>query len=222
MLSWVLRRRARIERIDSEAETEALIRGFGEAAYDEARRRQHQASSDAIATDWGFVALAVARLIGSRPDVDPLVRLAMNAVLVPDREDAASRRRRSLAGLALRKPRSLPGSSPADELARVIAATTNRFRIQFVGSAADSGSTTLKEVEIEVADVSAAIVAAANIAWPPQTIGLRIFDHVGREVFARQKGRSSIGFAPPRGRQWAFASAAKPRLLFDADGRSRR
>ena len=93
MLSWLLRRHARIE---IEAEAEALILDFGEVAYYEARRRQHEASSDAIATDWGFVALAVARLIGSRPDVDPLVRLAMNAVLVPDREDAASRRRRSL------------------------------------------------------------------------------------------------------------------------------
>ncbi len=187
MLSRVLPRRARIERIDSEAEAESLILDFGEGAYCEARRRQHEASSDPIATDWGLVALAVARQIGSRPDVEPLVRLAMNAVLVPDREDAASRRRRSRVGRAPREPRSLPGSSPVDELARVIAATTNPFRIQFVGSAGHIGSTTLKEVEIEVADVSAAIVAAANIAWPPRTTGSRIFDHVGREVFARQK-----------------------------------
>ncbi len=185
MLSWVLRRHARIERIHSEAE--ALIHDFGEAAYYEARQRQHEASSDAIATDWGFVALAIARLIGSRSNVDPLVRLAMNAVLVPDREHAASRRRRSFAGLAPRKPRSLPGSSSADELVRVLTATTNPFRIQFVGSAAESGPTTLTDVEIEVADASAAIVAAANIAWPPRTIGLRIFDPVGREVFARMK-----------------------------------
>jgi hypothetical protein len=42
--------------------------------------------------------LAVARLIGKRADVDPLVRLAMNAVLVPDREDATLRRRQSLLG----------------------------------------------------------------------------------------------------------------------------
>ena len=35
--------------------------------------------------------------------------------------------------------------------------------------------------------MSAAIVAAANIAWPPRTIGLRILDNEGREVFARQK-----------------------------------
>ena len=38
-----------------------------------------------------------------------------------------------------------------------------------------------------MADVSAAIVAAANVAWPPRTIGLRILDGEGREVFRRQK-----------------------------------
>lgn len=187
MLSWVLGRRARIDRIDCEAEAEALILDFNEGAYDEARRRQHEASSDPFATDWGFVALAAARLIGSRPNVDPLVRLAMNAVLVPDREHRAWRRRRSLTGRAPHKPRSLPRSSPTDDSARAIAAPANPFRIQFVGPAADSGRTTLTEVEIEVADLSAAIIAAANIAWPPRTIGLRIFDQAGREVFARQK-----------------------------------
>jgi hypothetical protein len=44
---------------------------------------------------WGLVALAVARQIGSREDVDPRVRLAMNAVLVPDRDNAASPKPRS-------------------------------------------------------------------------------------------------------------------------------
>jgi hypothetical protein len=43
----------------------------------------------------------------------------------------------------------------------------------------------LTEVEIQAADASAAIVAAANLAWPPRTIGLRILDGEGREVFAR-------------------------------------
>ena len=179
-MSWLPRRRARIE-IETEAET--LVRDFGEVAYSEACRREHEASSHAIARDWGSVALAVARLIGKRTDVDPLVRLAMNAVLVPDREDAASRRRRSLPGLTPHKPRSLPGV----EQTRVIAPTTHPFRIQFVGAAPDRGLTTLREFEIRVPEVSAAIVAAANIAWPPRTIGLRIFDHNGREVFRRQK-----------------------------------
>jgi hypothetical protein len=164
-----------------------LIRDFGEAAYSEARRCEHEASSDAIARDWGFVALAVARLIGRDPDVDPLVRLAMNAVLVPDRDDAASRKRRSLPGLTPREPQSLPVPTPTEELARIITAMTQPFRIQFVGAAPARGPTTLREVEIHVADVSAAIVAAANIAWPPRTIGVRILDGEGREVFKRQK-----------------------------------
>ena len=174
MLSWLPQRRARIERLDTE--TEALIRDFGEAAYSEARRREDEASSDKIARDWGLVALAVARQIGSRENVDPLVRLAMNAVLVPDRDKAASRKPRSLS--ELRRP---------DELTRVVAATTHPFRIQYVGAAPDRGATTLKEVEIQVADVSSAIIAAASLEWPPRTIGLRILDREGREVFGRQK-----------------------------------
>src|SRR5271166_6264923 len=122
MLPWLPRRRARMESIESEAE--ALVHDLGEAAYDETRRREHEASSDEIARDWGFVAVAVARLIGRRRDVDPLVRLAMNVVLVPDRKEAASRKRRSLAELR-----------PAHEAPHVRAATTLPFRIQFVGAA---------------------------------------------------------------------------------------
>jgi hypothetical protein len=173
MLSWLPPRRARIERIGTEAE--ALISVFGEAAYREARRREDEASSDEIARDWGLVALAVARQIGGREDVDPLVRLATNAVLVPDRDKAASR-----------KPRSFSELREADELTRVVA-TTLPFRIQYVGAAPDHGPTTLKEVEIQVADVSSAIISAASLEWPPRTIGLRIFGREGREVFGRQK-----------------------------------
>jgi hypothetical protein len=175
MLSWLPHRRARIERIGTEAE--ALISVFGEAAYREARRREDEASSDKIARDWGLVALAVARQIGGREDVDPLVRLAMNAVLVPDRDKAASRK----------PPQSFSELRQADELTHGVAATTHRFRIQYVGAAPDGGPTTLKEVEIRVADVSSAIVAAASLEWPPRTIGLRILDHESREVFGRQK-----------------------------------
>jgi|SRR5208283_4135734 len=174
MLSWLPRRRARIENIDAEAE--ALVRDLGDFAYGEARRRESEASSDKIARDWGLVALAVRRLIGRSKDVDPSVRLAMNAVLIPDREEAASR-----------KPRSLSELTKAEQLTRVIAATMHPFRVQFVGAAPEHGPITLTEVEIQVADVSAAIIAAANIAFPPRTIGLRILDHEGHEVFGRQK-----------------------------------
>ena len=188
MLSWLPQRRARIERLDTE--TEALIHEFGEAAYSEARRRKDEASSDKIARDWGLVALAVARQIGRREDVDPRVRLAMNAVLVPDRDKAASRKPRSLS--ELRRP---------DELTRVVAATTHPFRIQYVGAAPDRGATTLKEVEIQVADVSSAIIAAASLEWPPRTIGLRIFDRESREVFGRQKRPIAVRGREPQRRK---------------------
>ena len=174
MLSWLPRRRARIENIAAEAE--ALVRALGEAAYGEARRREDEASSDEIARDWGLVALAVARVIRRRKDVDPSVRLAMNAVLVPDRKEAPSRKSRSISELR-----------PAEELARVNAAKTHPFQIQFVGAAPDGGPITLTEVEIQASNVSAAIVAAANIAWPPRTIGVHILDGEGREVFGRQR-----------------------------------
>jgi hypothetical protein len=83
----------------------------------------------------------------------------MNAVLVPDREVAASR-----------KSRSLPGLTPAEELARVI---------------------------------------AANLAWPPRTIGLRILDGEGREVFARQKADRRAGTTTRRHTTGSFSTPLK-------------
>ena len=94
MLFWLPRRRAGIEKIDAEAD--AMVHDLGVAAYGEARRREHEASSDATARYWSRVALAVARMIGRHIDVDTLTRIAMNAVFVPDREPAASREPRSL------------------------------------------------------------------------------------------------------------------------------
>ena len=69
MLPWLRRLRARMEQIDEEAR--AIINDFGVDAYCEARRREHEASSDAIAKDWGQIALAVARKMSKRIDVDP-------------------------------------------------------------------------------------------------------------------------------------------------------
>ena len=162
-----------MEQIDEEAR--ALINDFGVDAYCEARRREHEASSDAMAKDWGQIALSVARKMSQRIDVDPSTRVAMNAVLVSDREAPA------------RKARLLARLTPAPELKRVPDPRLHRFRIQFAGASRDRGPSILTEVEIEVADVSGAIIAAAKIAWPPQTIGLRILDSEGREVFGRHK-----------------------------------
>jgi hypothetical protein len=51
MFWWLPRRRARIKRLDAEAE--ALICELGVDAYAEARRKEYEASSDIIAKDWG-------------------------------------------------------------------------------------------------------------------------------------------------------------------------
>ena len=63
------------------------------------------------------------------------------------------------------------------------------FRIQFVCGTPDRGPTNLTEKQVQVSDAPAAIIAAASIKWPPQTIGVRILDREGHEVFARQKAQ---------------------------------
>ncbi len=83
-------------------------------------------------------------------------------------------------------PPTLPEPDPPAE---IVSEPSRTFRIQFVCGTADEGSTNWTEKQIEVADAPAAIIAAANIKWPPQTIGVRILDREGHEVFARQKAR---------------------------------
>jgi hypothetical protein len=80
-------------------------------------------------------------------------------------------------------PLTLPEPLPPTE---IVSEQSQTFRIQFVCGTADQD---LTEEKIEVADTPAAIIAAANIKWPPQTIGVRILDREGHEVFARQKAR---------------------------------
>ena len=167
-----------MERIDAEAE--ALIRDLGDQAYQEARRREHEASSDATAEDWAMVARAVARKTGSRVGLNLSTQLEMNTFFVLDREPGAAREGR---------PRPPAESEPAPERQPKPSGvpTPQPFRIQFMGAGTDSGSSVLREDEIRASDVSAAIIAAAIAAWPPKTIGLRILDREGHEVFGRQK-----------------------------------
>jgi hypothetical protein len=176
MSTWAPSRRARTERIDAEAE--ALIRDLGDQAYQEARRREHEASSDAIAEDWALVARAIARKTGSRVGLNLSTQLEMNTFFVLDREPGAAREAR---------PRPAPEPEPERQSKPVDVPTPQLFRIQFVGAATDSGPTILREDEIRASDVSAAIIAAAIAAWPPKTIALRILDREGHEVFGRQK-----------------------------------
>jgi hypothetical protein len=177
MSTWAPSKRARMERV--EAEAEALIRDLADQAYHEARRREHEASSDAIAEDWALVAKAIARKTGSRVGLNLSTQLAMNTFFVLDREPGVAH-----------KPRSRP--EPESELESQPKAagvpTPQPFRIQFMGAGTDSVPSVLREDEIRASDVSAAIIAAAIAAWPPKTIALRILDREGHEVFGRQKG----------------------------------
>jgi hypothetical protein len=175
MLSLLPHRRTRIERIEAEAET--LIRDFRDEAYSEARRREREASFDALAKHWSRVGLAVAHKTGRRDDLYLTTRMAMNAVPVLDREPAAAREPRRPDG----EPKPVAGPRV------VLLRRPQLFQIQFLGAAPDGGPTILKKVQIQAADTSAAIVVAANTVWPPRTIGLRILDREGHEVFARQK-----------------------------------
>jgi hypothetical protein len=166
MLSW-LRRRKTVERIDAEAD--ALIDELGVEAYAEARRREYESSDYAIALWWHQVALAVGRKSGKLVGLDTSTRLAMNAVFAPDR-----------------KPQPF-GS--VDELTSTPA--LQPFWIQLVSPAPDRGLSIVTKIEIQALDASAAIVAAAKIALPPRTIGLRILDSEGHEVFSRRRGDRS-------------------------------
>jgi hypothetical protein len=111
--------------------------------------------------------------------LDTSTRMAADADLTVDREPVATPPREPLSEIG-----------PLDELRRILDPKPPPFRIQFLGQTPDRGSSVVKEVEIEASDLSAAIIAAANSNWPPQTTGLRILDREGREVFGRQKGRS--------------------------------
>jgi hypothetical protein len=178
MTTWAPSRRARMERI--EAEAEALIRDLGDCAYQEARRREHEASSDAIAEDWALVARAVARKTGSRVGLNLSTQLEMNTFFVLDREPGVAREDRP-------RPEPEPELEPERRPKPTGVPTPQPFRIQFMGVGTDSGPSILREDKIRASDVSAAIIAAAIAAWPPKTIALRILDREGHEVFGRQK-----------------------------------
>jgi hypothetical protein len=112
-----------------------------------------------------------------------------------NRDKTARDWRRVALVVARRTPRRvglepvIPAPPEPDPPTEIVSEQPRTFRIQFVCGADDRGPTNLREEQVEVADAPAAIIAAANIKWPPQTIGVRILDREGHEVFARQKAR---------------------------------
>ena len=111
------------------------------------------------------------------------------------RDETAGAWRRVALVVARWTPRRIgPDAAPPTLLepnlpTEIVSEKSRTFRIQFVCGTADEGPTNLTEKQIQVADAPAAIIAAANIKWPPQTIGVRILDREGHEVFALQKAK---------------------------------
>ena len=99
----------------------------------------------------------------------------MNAVFAADREHTGAREPQPFS--QVEEPKSTLALKP--------------FRLQFISLAPDRGPSIVTEVEIQALDTSAAIVAAAKIAMPARTIGLRIIDSEGDEVFGRRRGDRS-------------------------------
>ena len=99
----------------------------------------------------------------------------MNAVFAPDRKHAGDRKPQPFSQADEQK--STPAPQP--------------FRLQLISLAPDRGPSIVTELEIQASDASGVIVAGAKIAMPPRTIGLRILDSEGREVFSRRRGDRS-------------------------------
>jgi hypothetical protein len=138
-----------------------------------------QAAAGALMSEFGDEAYAEARRREREANRDRTARDWRRVALV------VARRTPRRVGLeaVIRPP---PEPDPPTE---IVSEQPRTFRIQFVCGADDRGPTNLTEEQVEVADAPAAIIAAANIKWPPQTIGVRILDREGHEVFARQKAR---------------------------------
>jgi hypothetical protein len=166
------RRPARIKRLGDEAE--ALILEFGVDAYAEARRKEFEASSDTIASDWDRIAVAIAKRTG--------LKVVQETPSDPDL---------ALASESVGEPRPSFGSRPLDHSNRSVRARPQQFRVQFLDATRAREPLLLGEVVIEAADVSAAVVAAASLTLPPKTNGLHIVDREGRKVFVRERTRSA-------------------------------
>jgi hypothetical protein len=143
------------------------------------RTERIRAAAGALMVEFGDEAYSEARRRESQANGDEMAGAWRRVALVVARRTP---RRVELDAA----PPTLPEPSPPTE---IVSEPSRTFRIQFVCGTADQGPTNLTEKQIEVADAPAAIIAAANLKWPPQTIGVRILDREGHEVFARQKAK---------------------------------
>ena len=139
---------------------------------------RYEASSYTIARDWGRVAVAVAKRTG----LNVVYKTSPDADVAVENEP-----------VALSEFRSNPESSLVGDLNSSVFARPRQFRVQFVGAARGREPLLLKEVWINAADVSAAVVAAASLTLPPKTNGLHI--RTGRSAHL-MPAASEVGLSP--------------------------
>jgi hypothetical protein len=65
--------------------------------------------------------------------------------------------------------------------------TLQRFHLRYFAVTTNRGLAVLDEAEIEAVDLSAVILAVAEIPWPLWAVGLRVVDDKGHPVFERLK-----------------------------------
>ena len=159
-----------------EADADRLIASFRLRAYSQARRRQRQARAAEAVAHWGAVASLIARRMSERRGADPSTRRELDADVAGGAES-----------LRATTPFRFFEVDPLDELERILATNPQCFRLQFFGVGPDLGPAVLNETEIRAPDASGAIRAAADAAWPPRAVGLRVLDLEGREIFERLK-----------------------------------
>jgi hypothetical protein len=157
-------------------DADRLIASFRLRAYAEARQRQRRAAAPEAAAHWGQVANLIARRTSEPRGGEPSIRTELDANVASRGGDAG-----------LRPAVRFFEVDPVEELERVLAARSQRFRLQFFGVGADHGPTVLTETEIQAVDASVAIREAVTTSWPPRAVGLRLFDLEGREIFERLK-----------------------------------
>jgi hypothetical protein len=165
-----------VESETPESDADRLIASFRLRAYSEARRRQRQAGSSEAAAHWSQVSNLIARRAGERRDDESSTRTELEANVACGGE-----------ALGARPPVRFFEVDPLDELERILAARSQRFRLQFFGVGADHGPAVLTETEIHASDASGAIREAVTANWPPRAVRLRLLDLEGREIFERLK-----------------------------------
>jgi hypothetical protein len=157
-------------------DADRLTAAFRVRAYAEARQRQRRAAAPEAAAHWGQVANLIARRTREKRGDESPIRRELDAKVASGG-----------GAVGVRPAVRFFEVDPLEELERVLAARTQRFRLQFFGAGADLGPIVLTETEIHAADASVAIREAAATSWPPRAVGLRLLDLEGREIFERLK-----------------------------------